>query len=109
MIRTAQHTQQSIILGHLDIFYTLLSKQQGSQGRQFPVEVLYTESPQDSYLDAALTAVLQLHTEQLPGDILVFLTGQEEIDSLEQLLKTRHVGIHPFRIRGLESGSPSPD
>lgn len=62
------------------------------QGRQHPVEVLYTGLPEDSYLDAALTTVLQVHLEEGPGDILVFLTGQQEIDSLHHLLAHR---LHP--------------
>ena len=63
------------------------------QGRQHPVELLYAALPQDSYLDAALNTILQIHTEQEPGDVLVFLTGQEEIDSLQQLLKHRYADI----------------
>lgn len=30
------------------------------QGRQYPVEVMYTAAPEDSYVDAALTTVLQV-------------------------------------------------
>ena len=62
----------------------------GLQGRQHPVEILYTGLPEDSYLDAALTTVLQVHLEEQPGDILVFLTGQEEIHSLHHLLTHRY-------------------
>ena len=62
----------------------------GAQGRQHPVELLYTALPEDSYLDAALTTVLQIHVEEQAGDILVFLTGQEEIESLQQLLRHRY-------------------
>ncbi len=53
--------------------------------------------PEDSYLDAALTTVLQIHLEEQPGDILVFLTGQEEIESLQQLLRHRYL-LHPNNI-----------
>ena len=53
------------------------------------MELLYAALPQDSYLDAALNSILQIHLEQDPGDVLVFLTGQEEIESLQQLLKHR--------------------
>lgn len=53
------------------------------------MQLLYTGLPQDSYLDAALTTTLQIHLEEEPGDVLVFLTGQEEIESLQQLLKHR--------------------
>ena len=62
----------------------------GLQGRQHPVDILYTGLPEDSYLDAALTTVLQVHLEEQPGDILVFLTGQEEIYSLHHLLTHRY-------------------
>ncbi|GMH44162.1 hypothetical protein BSKO_12096 [Bryopsis sp. KO-2023] len=56
-------------------------------GRQHPVEIFYTPQPEDSYLDAALRSTLQIHVDEGPGDILVFLTGQEEIESLSRLLK----------------------
>lgn len=75
------------------------------QGRQHPVELLYAALPQDSYLDAALNTVLQVHLEQEPGDVLVFLTGQEEIDSLHQLLKHRYV--HQVDPSVVQAGSAS--
>ena len=50
-------------------------------GRLFPVEVLYTKTPEPDYLDAALTTVIQIHLSEPAGDILVFLTGREEIDA----------------------------
>eukprot|EP00877_Chromochloris_zofingiensis_P014727 jgi/Chrzof1/9508/Cz04g05220.t1 len=59
------------------------------QGRTYPVSVLYTTQPEENYLDAALCAVLQVHVDEPSGDILVFLTGQDEIDSLERLLHER--------------------
>ena len=51
-------------------------------GRQYPVEVLYTGSAEADYLDAAIITILQIHVEaeQKRGDILCFLTGQEEIE-----------------------------
>ena len=63
------------------------------QGRQFPVSVLYTPAPEEDYLDAALVTVLQLHAEEPPGDVLVFLTGQEEIDALARLLAERAAAL----------------
>ena len=50
-------------------------------GRTFPVDALYTKTPQDDYLDTALITVMQIHLSEPPGDILLFLTGQEEIDT----------------------------
>ncbi|CAL0322358.1 unnamed protein product [Lupinus luteus] len=49
-------------------------------GRTFPVEILYTKQPESDYLDASLITVLQIHLTEPEGDILLFLTGQEEID-----------------------------
>ncbi|KAG9247955.1 putative Pre-mRNA-splicing factor ATP-dependent RNA helicase-like protein cdc28 [Calycina marina] len=53
-------------------------------GRRFPVDVHYTPQPEANYLAAAITTVFQIHASQPTGDILVFLTGQEEIDSAEE-------------------------
>ncbi|XP_062162694.1 pre-mRNA-splicing factor ATP-dependent RNA helicase DEAH10 [Alnus glutinosa] len=59
------------------------------QGRQFPVDIFYTHHAEPDYLDATLITILQIHLEESPGDILVFLTGQEEIESVERLVKER--------------------
>ncbi|KAG4430782.1 hypothetical protein IFR05_013733 [Cadophora sp. M221] len=57
------------------------------RGRQHEVEVMYEVKPSQDYLNTILQTVLQLHvTEPLPGDILVFLTGQDEIESLRSAL-----------------------
>lgn len=58
-------------------------------GRRYPVEIYYTKAPEADYLDAAVVSVLQIHLTQPPGDILVFLTGQEEIETAYELLKER--------------------
>lgn len=49
-------------------------------GRTFPVEIFYTMEPERDYLDAAIRTTLQIHLNELPGDILLFLTGEEEIE-----------------------------
>lgn len=51
-------------------------------GRTFPVEIMYTPSPEANYLSAAITTVFQIHLSQPKGDILVFLCGQDEIDQM---------------------------
>ena len=57
------------------------------QGRQYPVEMLYTPSPQPDYFHSMITTVLQIHGEdKTQGDILVFLTGQEEIEVASRTL-----------------------
>jgi len=58
-------------------------------GKTFPVEVLFTKDPETDYLDASLITVMQIHLSEPPGDILLFLTGQEEIDTASQILTER--------------------
>ena len=45
--------------------------------------MFYTVEPQQDYLHSAVVSVLQLHRSLGPGDILVFLTGREEIESIQ--------------------------
>ncbi|KAK6118829.1 hypothetical protein DH2020_047429 [Rehmannia glutinosa] len=65
-------------------------------GRRYPYEIHYTKAPEADPLDAAIVTVLQIHVSQPPGDgdILVFLTGQDEIETAEEILKyrTRRLG-----------------
>lgn len=50
-------------------------------GRTHPVEIFYTPEPERDYLEAAIRTVIQIHVcEESEGDILLFLTGQEEIE-----------------------------
>ncbi|PNT63502.1 hypothetical protein BRADI_4g16730v3 [Brachypodium distachyon] len=65
------------------------------QGRQYPVDTLYTYQPESDYLDATLVTIFQIHLEEGPGDILAFLTGQEEIESLERLIQERARQLPP--------------
>lgn len=47
-------------------------------GRTHPVEIFYTPEPEKDYLEAAIRTVMQIHMcEEIVGDILLFLTGQE--------------------------------
>ncbi|EQB50697.1 helicase associated domain-containing protein [Colletotrichum gloeosporioides Cg-14] len=64
-------------------------------GRTFPVEVLYSREPESDYLDAALVTVMQIHLTEPPGDILLFLTGQEEIDTSCEILYERMKALGP--------------
>jgi len=69
-------------------------------GRTYPVEILYSKDPEQDYVEAALMTVLQIHLTEPSGDVLVFLTGQEEIDTACQILHER--------MQKLESMSPPP-
>jgi pre-mRNA-splicing factor ATP-dependent RNA helicase DHX15/PRP43 len=56
-------------------------------GRTHPVEIFYTQEPEPDYLEAAIRTVLMIHLGEDPGDILVFLTGQEEIEDACRMIK----------------------
>lgn len=49
-------------------------------GRMFPVEILYSPNPEQDYVVAAVRTVIHICKQQPPGDILLFLTGEEEIE-----------------------------
>ena len=66
------------------------------EGRQFPVKVIHSPEPIQDFVDTALRTIFQIHyKEPLPGDILVFLTGQETIESLEALVNDYALGLGP--------------
>ena len=64
-------------------------------GRTFPVEIYYTPEPEKDYLEAAIRTALQIHACEDEGDILLFLTGEEEIE--ESCKKMRLEGDKMFR------------
>lgn len=62
-------------------------------GRRFPVDIFYTKAPESDYVEAAVITALQIHIQQPLGDILVFLTGQDDIEQMEELLRSRTRGL----------------
>ena len=61
-------------------------------GRRFPVDIYYTKAPEADYIDACVVSILQIHVTQKPdGDILCFLTGQEEIETVQEALMVSDV------------------
>ncbi len=64
-------------------------------GRTFPVEIMYSREPESDYLDAALTTVMEIHITEPAGDILLFLTGKEEIDTSCEILYERMKALGP--------------
>jgi ATP-dependent RNA helicase DDX35 len=85
-------------------FVSYFSEEDGSEsgcrivnleGRAYPVDVLYLESPADDYVEKAVETALNIHSQEADGDVLVFLTGREEIDRATQLLSERAATLHP--------------
>merc|ERR1719424_2636722 len=56
-------------------------------GRTHPVEIFYTAEPERDYLEAAIRTVVQIHNSEPPGDVLMFLTGEEEIENACRALR----------------------
>ncbi|KAF2325055.1 hypothetical protein GH714_022474 [Hevea brasiliensis] len=79
-------------------------------GRLHPVEIFYTQEPERDYLEAAIRTVVQIHVYEPPGDILVFLTGEEEIEDACRKI-TKEVGnmgdqVGPVKVVPLYSTLP---
>jgi ATP-dependent RNA helicase DHX8/PRP22 len=64
-------------------------------GRSYPVSIMWARDPESDYLDAALITVMQVHLKEPAGDILLFLTGQEEIDTACEILHQRMQALGP--------------
>jgi pre-mRNA-splicing factor ATP-dependent RNA helicase DHX15/PRP43 len=56
-------------------------------GRTHPVEVFYTQEPEPDYVEAAIRTVLMIHRAEDEGDVLLFLTGEEEIEDACRKIK----------------------
>lgn len=81
-------------------------------GRTHPVEIFYTPEPERDYVEAALRTVLQIHATEPEGDILLFLTGEEEIEdacrkiSLEVDEMIREADAGPMKVYPLYGTLP---
>lgn len=75
-----------------------------------PVEIFYTQEPERDYFEAAVRTVLQIHSAEGPGDILVFLTGAAEIDQavtkIEQEVRKMGNDVGPIKVYPLYSSLP---
>lgn len=58
-------------------------------GRTFPVRVQFEKSAADDYVAAAVKKAIEVHIQNDKGDILIFMTGQEDIETTCQLLQER--------------------
>jgi len=93
-------------------------------GRTFPVEVFYTAEPERNYVEAATRTAIQIHQCEGPGDILVFLTGEQEIeqaceeirlgaqdmgkDASELVVYPLYSSLPPAQQRKIFSAAPGP-
>ncbi|XVE85269.1 hypothetical protein DITRI_Ditri17bG0078600 [Diplodiscus trichospermus] len=66
-------------------------------GKLFPVEIFYSKERPTSYLESSLKSALDIHVREPEGDILIFMTGQDDIEKLVSKLEDK--------VRSLEEGS----
>ena len=64
-------------------------------GRTHPVEIFYTAEPERDYLEAAVRTVLQIHQYEPVGDVLLFLTGEAEIEDAAARLAKEAAALAP--------------
>jgi ATP-dependent RNA helicase DDX35 len=59
------------------------------EGRMFPVDIYYSYYPVPDYVKSTVSTIWAIHTDERPGDILAFLTGQEEVERVVSLIKEK--------------------
>ncbi|KAI5784672.1 P-loop containing nucleoside triphosphate hydrolase protein [Geopyxis carbonaria] len=65
------------------------------EGRCYPVDILYLEEPTEDYVERALQTVFDIHLKEGDGDILIFLTGRDEIERAVAAITERSTTLHP--------------
>ncbi|XP_055537678.1 pre-mRNA-splicing factor ATP-dependent RNA helicase PRP16 [Wyeomyia smithii] len=58
-------------------------------GRTFPVDIMFSKNVCEDYVDSAVKQALQIHLQQLEGDMLIFMPGQEDIEVTCEVLTER--------------------
>jgi ATP-dependent RNA helicase DDX35 len=70
------------------------------EGRLYPVDIHYVKEPVPDYVKAVVDTAALIHEHEPLGDILAFLTGQEEVDRAVSLLKEQAINnksnLKPF-------------
>ena len=81
-------------------------------GRAYPVTIEYTRSPCEDYIDGAVQKCLQIHCGGAEdGHILIFMTGQDDIEATCVLLADRlaeiNTKVEPLTILPIYSQLPA--
>lgn len=57
------------------------------EGRMYDNKIFYLDEPCPDYVKATVDTIMKIHQKEPHGDILAFLTGQEEISSCIRMLR----------------------
>ncbi|EAR90543.1 DEAD/DEAH-box helicase, putative (macronuclear) [Tetrahymena thermophila SB210] len=83
------------------------------EGRQFPVDIYYLKETTRNYVVKAVQVTLEIiRAPDKKGDILIFLTGQEEIEAFIEIIQKNFIGDaerQNLKILPLYSGLPLED
>ncbi|MCL7047927.1 hypothetical protein MKW94_003126, partial [Papaver nudicaule] len=83
--------------------------------RTFKVDILHSKSPCEDYVEGAVKQAMSIYIMCPPGDILIFMTGQEEIEAtcfalqerMDQLVSTTKKGVPKLSIFPIYSQLPA--
>jgi HrpA-like RNA helicase len=77
-------------------------------GRTYPVDIFYLDKPIKNYVESAVLTAINIHkqNDRNSGDILVFLTGQEDINLFLELASLHHLNKSNILLMPLYSGLP---
>ena len=79
-------------------------------GRVFPVDIFYSREAEADYVEACIRTAVDIHTQEPEGDILIFLTGEDEIETACEKIKrlgNRSIAEHgELRVIPLYSSLP---
>lgn len=64
------------------------------EGRMYPVDVFNMQHPCPDYVKETVNTIMKIHEKEKSGDILAFLTGQEEVMDVVDLLR-EHIQERP--------------
>ncbi len=59
------------------------------EGRMYPVDIHYLEAPTENYVERAVKTAFDIHSKEPEGDVLIFMTGREEIDTVIDMISER--------------------
>jgi pre-mRNA-splicing factor ATP-dependent RNA helicase DHX38/PRP16 len=84
-------------------------------GRTYPVETFFSKTNAKDYVEAAVDQALSVHVSQGEGDILIFMTGQDDIEAtcvllaerLDRLMNTSEGAAAPLSILPIYSQLPA--
>ncbi|OWB56970.1 hypothetical protein B5S28_g2890 [[Candida] boidinii] len=89
-------------------------------GKTFPVDIFFNKTPSTDYVESSIKQALRIHlqNQKKPGDILIFMTGQEDIECCCEILEERlselikenknnDINIEPMEILPIYSTLPA--